>query len=245
MPHSNQAQSLVEGINFLAQNGLNLFAVFDCHKLPTEIQQQLTSEGIKLDDSPRLVLIGNSGGSIWDALQAASTDVTDPIDSFSRQKVSQFIHDYLDNASSQLLYPGPTNVSLIRLGTLAGWSYPSPLGLGIHPEYGLWFAYRALFATTADIGPTVLGCSALAEHGPCESCIEKPCISACPAGAVDFAQPFNIASCYDHRLALSSSCAAQCLSRLACPVGAEHRYSLQQIQYHYGHSLQSARKLRG
>ena len=243
MSQSNQSKSLADGINFLTEHGLNLFAVFDCSKLPAELQEQLANEAIQLANYPRLVLIGNGGGSIWHALQAAQIDDPDPMDTFSQQVVNQFIEEYLDNAPSQILYPGSTNVSLIRLGSLAGWSHPSPLGLGINSKYGLWFAYRALFVTTADIPPTALVSDEVTPASPCESCVDKPCISACPAGAVNSAEPFNIASCYGHRLAARSSCADRCLSRLACPIGAEHRYPLPQIQYHYNRSLQSARNM--
>lgn len=220
---------LSQGISFLHGHGLNLFCVLSCRSLPNDLQQQLAAEGIDSSLYPSLVLLGNGGGGIWQEIQAATLENTDPVDEFSSMIASQFIADYLGGAPSQLLYPGPTRVSLMQLGNLAGWSHPSPLGLGIHAEYGLWFAYRAAFVTSAELPPTT---SPPSQH-PCESCVEKPCITACPVGAVSAEQPFNISTCYEFRLTANSPCVDRCLSRLACPVGQEHRYSEEQMRHHY------------
>jgi hypothetical protein len=49
-------------------------------------------------------------------------------------------------------------------------------------------------------------------------------------------------ACADHRLQPDSSCAKTCLSRVACPIAPEHRYSDDQLAYHYSRSLETIRE---
>lgn len=234
-------QMIEEGIQFLEQHGLNLFAVFECATLPQSIRDGFANDGVPLAQYNRLVLIGNGGGNVWDALRTTTTaqpiDRADPVDDFSRKLTEQFVRDYLPAADSHIFYPGPSSVSLIQLGTLANWSHPSPLGLGIHARYGLWFAYRAAFLTTADLPLR----SEPPSDPPCDSCVEKPCVSACPVRAVSATDPFDIDACFAHRITPESNCASQCLARIACPVGVEHTYSSEQIAHHYDLSLSIAK----
>lgn len=230
-----------KGTQFLAERGLNLFAVLDCAALPQSIVDAFGTDGVPLSRYRRLVLIGNGGGRVWQALQTHTTAQqiarADPVDEFSQKLTEQFVNDYLPAAESHIFYPGSSSVSLIQLGALANWSHPSPLGLGIHAHYGLWFAYRAAFLTTAEID--LRGDERT--DPPCDACVEKPCIAACPVGAISDSQPFDIDACFTHRLQPESICASQCLARAACPVGAEYIYSREQIAHHYDLSLSMAK----
>lgn len=225
------------GIQFLADHGLNLFAALDCVALSQSIRDAFKIDDVPLGRYSRLVLIGNGGTNMWDVLRRSTTgpwiDRADPVDDFSKAVTRQFVEKYLLDADSHLFYPGPSSVSLIQLGALANWSHSSPLGLGIHPRYGLWFAYRAAFLTTAELA---LRTEAAAAH-PCEACVEKPCVSACPVGAVSATDLFDVSTCYGHRLQPESNCASQCFARAACPVRLEHIYSSEQIAHHYDLSL--------
>ncbi|MBK8989601.1 MAG: hypothetical protein IPM39_26680 [Chloroflexi bacterium] len=237
MLSETDSSRLNAGLAFLAQAGLNLFAALDCATLPASIAQSLVAYGIPLTDYQRLVLVGHGGRRLWAALQASGPQTADPVDHYSVTVTRQFLRDYLADPPVLWLYPDTTYlVPLQQLGQLAGWSYPSPLGQGIHPEYGVWFAYRAAFLT-----PLALPFhSTPPQSAPCDGCRDKPCIHACPVGA---AQPerFDGDSCARYRLCAPSPCADRCLARLACPFFPEHRYTLPQIQYHYGHSLATLR----
>lgn len=221
------------GREFLQGQGLNLCAVFDCRTLPESITAPLRAQNIPLAHYARLVLIGNAGTALWPALLRFGLFTDDPLDYYSRTRTLEFGERYLDDPAPLLLFPQAYNVPLQRLGTLAGWQQPSPLGLGIHPVYGLWFAYRAAFLSTL---PLPLTCEPV-RPSPCTDCRDRPCASACPAGAIG--PVFDLPTCADFRLRPDSSCADRCLSRLACPVGAEFRYPVAQIRYHYAHSLKA------
>ena len=117
------------------------------------------------------------------------------------------------------------------LATSAELGTPSLLGLVIHPEYGLWVSIRAVLLSTEVLEPTTKNTM----QSPCEGCVEKPCISACPAGAVTLSG-WSVQQCATFHID-SKLCSTQCHSRKSCPVGAEHRHSDLQHTYHSNRSI--------
>jgi epoxyqueuosine reductase QueG len=105
----------------------------------------------------------------------------------------------------------------------------SPLGLNIHADYGLWHAYRAalVFPVEFDIPPPRLGAH------PCESCADRPCLSACPVSAFDGSH-YDVQACgqHLHQPAGEACMSGGCLARRACPVGARFAYEPAQMQFH-------------
>ena len=192
---------------------------------------------IPLADHKRLLLIGHGGKRLWARLQARGMITADPVDHFSVSLTRQFIHDYLDNSPVFWVYPDTQYVvPLQKLGEAAGWSSRSPLGSGISPRYGVWFAYRAAFLIDADL-PLVFEVPA---SSPCDSCERKRCVSACPAGAIR-SDAVDTKLCAHHRLRFQSPCTERCLARLACPFLPGHRYTESQLKYHYRQSLETLR----
>ena len=212
-----------DGVQMLATHGLNLVAVLDKARAQLDVLAQ---------PSARLVLIGNGGSAFWQAFISSGTRGDHPVDAFSRKLAVRFAEEYLQTPAL-VLYPGPSQLPLQQLGALAGWHHPSPLGIGIHPEYGLWFAYRAVLLVHADLPSS----RPVQDTSPCTDCQDRPCLQACPAQALAEPGKPDVDRCLSWRLQTESSCARSCLARLACPVGIKHRYTDEQIQYHYGHSL--------
>lgn len=229
-----------QGTGFLAKQGINLHAVLDCARLPESVTASLQSTPLPLSDYARLVLLGSAGKALWPALTGFGFYTDDPIDYFACKMTELFVRDYLDDTDYLLLYPGDYLIPLQQLGALAGWHQPSPLGIGIHDDYGLWFAYRVAFLTKLELPLSELPLNT--GPSPCASCEDKPCISRCPAAAVKPAENLDIPACMSFRLQPDSDCQLQCLARLACPLASEHRYGDEQIGYHYGRSLRSIRR---
>lgn len=222
----------------LSAAGLNLQAVIAVDDLPDALQPALA---IGADDAAirTLVLFGNGGPGFWRAYSADPPAVSHPVDAYSRAQVSTFMARRFAGVAFRFLYPGGHAVPLQTLGQWAGWHHDSPMKVGINDTWGLWYAYRALIGLE-EAWPSS---PRVKSHSPCAECMEKPCIAACPAGALANAA-LRLNTCIDFRLQPASVCADQCLARWACPVASEQRYDAAQVQYHYGHSLPHLRQWR-
>ena len=199
-----------------------------------------------------VALIGNSGRRLWNCLP----DVTGQehlVDDYSCREVSRVLTKYLGETGWAILYPdrsGNTVPPLQYLGGRAGWHHPSPLGSGIHPQHGLWFAYRAVVVFAFELPESRLSVLHTADTNngnasgasPCVSCIDQPCIRSCPASALGIDRAPDLNACAGFRSAEQSPCAERCLARESCPVGVQSRYVDEQINYHYRQSLESLRR---
>lgn len=230
-------QKLRLGIENLKNEGLNLFAILDIQRLPDQAVTLLSKLTLPVSEQTRIILIGNGGRALWASIPPSQWLQADPIDQYSSAAAGRFAQQVLTQDNFQIIYPGITPVALQQLGTVAGWHTPSPLGIGINPQWGLWYAYRVA-AITNDPLPEIW-CPA--PPSPCAACAEKPCLSVCPAGALSATSTIEMNMCAGYRLTPESSCADRCQARLSCPVATEQRYTLDQIQYHYRLSLETLR----
>lgn len=218
--------------------GLNRQHVFELARLPADLLAPLEVAG----HERQLILFGHAGRRLWERVQAEGLRSGHPIDEYSMRTVEQWIAHALPGARFRFVYPrglpAGRHLGLQRLGTLAGWHHASPFMVGVDAQWGSWFAYRAALLADTD-----LPASPMHDHGqPCVSCDAKPCIRACPAGALD-AGTMDAPACQAHRLLPDSPCALGCLARQACPVGAQHRYEPGQIRHSSAGSLAAIRKI--
>lgn len=224
----------------LSAHGMPLHAVFDLDGLPHDVLERLALTEEERERYRQLILIGNLGGGFWQALQRRGMHGSAPVDTFVGECVRAWMEGPLAGHAWLQLFPGTRPIGLQRLGELAGWHHPSPFWVGVDAEWGSWFAYRA--AVLAD---TSLPVTPRRETtSPCLSCSGQPCVSACPAGALasDQTGAWRLQVCLDYRKQPGSACVDRCLARNACPVGEPHRYSDEQIAYHYLHSMRAIRE---
>ncbi|WP_437303440.1 hypothetical protein [Sorangium sp. So ce388] len=175
-----------------------------------------------------LVLLGNAGPSMWRAFSRAREDAPDlSLDDWTAAVVSALAAEL--GAAALFPFTGPPYWPFQRWAQRAEPVYPSPLGILIHPRFGLWHGYRAalVFAERLSLPPRD------GAPSPCASCADRPCLSACPVSAFSPGS-YDVDACVRHLDALpAAGCmTGGCLSRLACPVGQEHVYPDEQRRFH-------------
>ena len=179
-----------------------------------------------------VVLVGNVGGAMWPAFDAGRRAEVDALDGWTERVlneiIAQLVTDYVDVAP---LYPfgGPPYHPFQRWAMRAEPVFPSPIGPLIHPDHGLWHAYRAAlaFGDRLDIPERP------ERANPCDTCRDKPCLSSCPVGAFT-AGSYDVRGCANHLTTKEGdTCLAQgCLARRSCPVGRENAYDETQARFH-------------
>lgn len=187
---------------------------------------------IPSDGSPAgsVMLIGHSGAAPWRHFRRRQdtlpTSIENPLDIWSKNVIRPIAESY----GGQAVFPSdqpyfPFQQWAMRAENLK----PSPLGLLIHPVYGLWHAYRG-----AILFPFELKIQALQKLShPCETCVEKPCLTACPVNAFSH-DGYDVKSCRQHLSDQAGQPCMQegCLARRACPVGLDYQYGAEQMQFH-------------
>ena len=121
-------------------------------------------------DAATVVLVGNAGPAMWQAFARDRRTGADPLDSWTREVLAQVA----SALGARAIFPfgGPPFHPFMRWAERAGSVHRSPVGLLIHPEYGLWHAYRGLLAFASRIalpppdGPAEPVCSVRGEALP-------------------------------------------------------------------------------
>ena len=185
-----------------------------------------------------VILIGNAGPDMFRRFAREREPSRDAMDGWTREAVAILARD-LD---AKPVYPFDMNppYPFLTWARRGGAGHVSPLGLNIHPAYGLWHAYRAalLFPVAFDLPVQNPGAH------PCQSCEAKPCLTACPVAAFDGAT-YDVEACADHvRMPQGTACVSRgCLARHACPVGQGFAYAPAQAQFHMRAFLAARQKV--
>jgi len=175
--------------------------------------------GFHDEDGGTVAVIGHAGPLLWQRFSAEQPGLDDPwgpdpLDRWTRATLAPVA----DRFGATLVLPndGPPYRPFQRWAQRAEPVHPSPLGLLIHPEYGLWHALRA-----ALVFPDRLAAPGRAEGpSPCETCTDRPCLTACPVDAFD-GTTYAADRCAAHvRTEAGRDCRDRgCRARRACPVG--------------------------
>lgn len=188
-----------------------------------------------------LILIGNVGPELWQASQAPIEALggEHPLNDWVRSTLTPLAAEF--GFAAVFDFDGPPYWPFQQWAKRAEGVGSSPLGALIHPEYGTWHAYRAAFIAACELPFVEAG----PLERPCDTCAEKPCLSACPVGAFS-AQGYDLDACTDHILGAGAECRSRgCLARLACPVGAQWAYLPDQASFHMRAFVAARRKARG
>jgi hypothetical protein len=172
------------------------------------------------------VLVGNAGPAMFSRFAAERDPDRDRLDDWCREVLGRLAARI--GAGVHFPFDAPP-LPFATWARRAHAGHASPLGLNVHPRYGLWHAYRALLTFGASLA---LPAPELGPH-PCRSCIARPCLAACPVGA--FIDPgYDVAACARHIGSRDGGecMTGGCLARHACPVGQTYAYVPRQAGFH-------------
>jgi hypothetical protein len=174
-----------------------------------------------------LVLAGDAGGKMWRTFEKARAPGPDPLDRWTRDVLGRVAD--MTGGTTYFPFGGPPYLPFQRWAQRAEPVHPSPIGVLIHPDWGLWHAYRGALGFAENFAVP----ERADQPSPCATCAEKPCLSTCP---VDAFGPggYDVAACVDHvERPQGRGCAeGGCLARRACPIGARHGPTPDQAAFH-------------
>ncbi|WP_225027829.1 ferredoxin [Xinfangfangia pollutisoli] len=175
-----------------------------------------------------LLLIGPGGAEYWPHLKAQPEwdGAPDPVDRWSRRVIGRLACDL----GGKALFPfgGPPYHPFYTWALRSGRAFASPVRLLVHDAQGLWVSFRGALALREAVDVPQ-------GRAPCAACAEKPCLAACPAGALG-AQGYDVPRCHGF---LDSPGGENCLSggclvRRACPASQAYARLPEQSAYHMG-----------
>lgn len=176
------------------------------------------------------LLVGQAGASIWPHvrrwLDSQPADVAHPIDQWASATLNAVAAAFGARAAFPFERP---YLPFQRWAVRAEGLRPSPLGILMHPVYGLWHAYRGALLFEAE---TAVEPPAEPVH-LCDSCVGKPCLSACPVEAWS-PGGFNREACMGHLQDVRGyrCMSGGCMARNACPEAVAWRYP-PEVQAHH------------
>lgn len=188
------------------------------------------------DGVASIALLGmaQDGWAVFAASAEAEDGAEDPMDRWSLRVITALA----DEVGAVPLFPfgGPPYQPFLRWAAATGQIWPSPLGMSIHAERGLWMSFRGALGFAEAREDLV----AVSSQRPCDTCADKPCLSACPVDA--FADGFyDVPTCVGH---IATPAGADCLgtgckARHACPIGRDWAPAPPQATFHMGAYLRA------
>lgn len=199
---------------------LSVFGVLDC-----------TNDAAIPDGAKSLVLLGPGEPGFWAHVTREPEfrdGLPDPLDRWSTRVITALASDW----GGQPIFPfgGPPFAPFQRWAVESGRAWPSPVGFLVHDVAGLWVSFRGAIALpdAIEIQP--------ATAKPCDSCADKPCLTACPVGALTDAG-YDLPKCHTYldgpgaNTCMTSGCAV----RSSCPAGADYGRMPAQSAFHMRH----------
>ena len=182
-------------------------------------------------------MVGQVGSECWNVFAASSfyaDGLPDPMDRWSKSIGYQLAQEL----GGVAVYPsdGPPYYPFQRWAQRAEPLRTSPLMLQIHPEFGLWHAYRFALVLPVLLETDRWEIGQITQHPAPDICLQcdgQPCLSACPVQAFTGAG-YEVDRCSNHLHGPDAyACKSTgCLARHACPVGAAQRYTPQHAAFH-------------
>ncbi|MCC7321240.1 MAG: ferredoxin [Rubellimicrobium sp.] len=173
-----------------------------------------------------VVLLSPDEPAFWDILTASpewQDGAPDPVDRWSRRVIGAMAATL--GLEAAFPFGGPPWMPFTRWALRSGRCHTAPVGLLVHDEAGLFVSFRGALLLPERPAPEP-------RPSPCDSCAGRPCLSACPVGALG-SRGYDVPACHAHldTLALDEGCRTGCLVRRACPVGQGRRQAAQSAHH--------------
>lgn len=178
-----------------------------------------------------LILFGPEEPDFWPHVAGAPEwrdGASDPLDRWSRRVIGGLACEH--GGKAYFPFGGPPYRPFYRWALRSGRAWASPVTLLVHDRAGLMVSYRGAIALRER-----LDLPEPPATPPCAGCSRKPCLAACPPGALT-ARGYDVPAC--HRF-LDTPAGRDCLSfgcavRRACPVSQAYGRLPEQSAYHMG-----------
>lgn len=174
-----------------------------------------------------VLMLGPAEPGYWAHLQAQPEwGGADPVDRWSRRVIGGMACDL--GAKALFPFGGPPYHPFYQWALRTGRVWDSPVRLLVQAEQGLMVSFRGVLALKQRVDLPAVAAR------PCDGCA-KPCLSACPAGALG-AEGYDVPAC---RRFLDSAAGADCMNfgcavRRACPLSAAYARLPEHSAYHMG-----------
>lgn len=162
------------------------------------------------DGTGTVVLVGPDGGRMWPVFAAApefSDGAPDPLDRWSKR----VIRPLAGPLGARFPSDGPAFPPFVAWALRSGRAHLAPVNLLVHDLAGLMVSYRGALLLSERLSPDP-------RPAPCDSCADRPCLTACPVGAMG-SKGYDIDACKTYIRPGGTGCLEQgCQVRRACPV---------------------------
>ncbi len=175
-----------------------------------------------------LLLIGLKEPGFWPHVTAQPEwdGTPDPMDRWSRRVIGGVACDI--GAKALFPFGGPPYHPFYQWALRTGRVWDSPIRLLVQATQGLMVSFRGALAIKEVVAVPP------AATKPCDTCVTKPCLMACPAAALGEGG-YDVPACHAYLAAGDRDCMkAGCMSRRACPVSATYARMPEQSAYHMG-----------
>ncbi|MGC9369546.1 MAG: ferredoxin [Paracoccaceae bacterium] len=175
-----------------------------------------------------LVLLGPREPGFWPHVSAQPEfrdGAPDPLDRWSTRAIGVLAEE--TGATPLFPFTGPPWLPFYDWALRSGHAWASPVGLLVHAKAGLMASWRGALALDEWLElPAAPAC-------PCDTCAGKPCLGACPVGALG-AKGYDVPACHAFLdLAEGAACLnGGCRVRCACPVSKSYGRMPEQSAFH-------------
>ncbi|WP_299734766.1 ferredoxin [uncultured Roseobacter sp.] len=181
-------------------------------------------------DGHRTLLLLGAGRLCWPTFKSASEyrdGHPDPLDRWSKRVIGAIAAQ----VGAHDIYPsdGPPYAPFIDWALDTGRFFQSPTGMMVHDSAGLMISIRGALAFT-----NKLDLDSSAARNPCDTCIEQPCVSACPVGALSGSNAYDVPGCKAYLDTMEGQDCMEngCQVRRVCPVSMAFDRAPEQSAFH-------------